>query len=135
LILQRWTSMQESGTIAAGKADHASPSALNAPRALPNGIEIRGLLKFSQDLLFEGRLEGEVHSGAMLTVGNGGEITGDIKCRSIVVFGRIQGSITVTERCLLKDTASVIGDITATRLSIDGGAVFVGQCKAGKVPS
>jgi cytoskeletal protein CcmA (bactofilin family) len=104
-------------------------------RALPNGLEIKGLLKFSNDLLFDGRLEGEVHSGGTLTVGESAEIIGDIKSGSVVVFGTIQGNITVKERCVIKDTASVVGDVTAKTLSIDAGAVFVGQSQGGKLKS
>jgi cytoskeletal protein CcmA (bactofilin family) len=99
---------------------------------VPNGLEIKGQLKFSHDLVFEGKLEGEVHSGATLTVGDGGEIKGNISTRSLVVFGKVEGNMTVQERCVLKDTAMVTGDITASTLSVDGGAVLVGQCNAGK---
>jgi cytoskeletal protein CcmA (bactofilin family) len=127
--------MQESGTTdTAAKAQPVSTGSLTTPgpRALPNGLEIKGLLKFSQDLLFEGTLEGEVHSGGTFTVGESAKIKADIKSRSIVVFGNIEGNITVQERCVLKDTAVVIGDITAAKLAMDGGAVFVGQSKAPK---
>jgi cytoskeletal protein CcmA (bactofilin family) len=125
--------MQESGTTSpAARAPQAPPSSLNTPgtRALPNGLEIKGLLKFSHDLLFEGTLEGEVHSGGTLTVGDVAEIKADIKTRSIIVFGNIQGNITARERCVLKDTAVVVGDISAKSLSIEAGAVFTGQSKA-----
>ena len=100
--------------------------------ALPNDLEIKGHLKCARDLVFEGRLEGEVHSGGTLTVGNGGQIKGNITARSLIVFGKVGGNVTAQERCVLGDSAIIIGDITAPRLSVEAGAVLMGQCKTGK---
>ena len=63
---------------------------------LSSDVEIKGTLKFSNDLIIDGRIEGEVTSEGDLTVGENAHIQGDVKTRSVTVFGRIKGNINVT---------------------------------------
>jgi cytoskeletal protein CcmA (bactofilin family) len=46
---------------------------------------------------------------------------------SIVVHGTVTGNITVSERCELKSTSELNGDLKATRIVIEEGAIFVGK--------
>ena len=41
------------------------------------------------------------------------------------------GDIVVTDRVELAATAEVVGDVTAAKISIQEGAVFVGMCRVG----
>ena len=43
------------------------------------------------------------------------------------MHGKVQGNITVEERCELKGRAQLIGDLKAARLVIEEGATFVGK--------
>lgn len=94
---------------------------------LSTHVEIKGSLTFSQELLLEGRVEGDVTSTAPLTIGENAFVKGTIKTRSIVVSGRVEGNITVQERCQVKSTATILGNITAATCSIEAGAVFCGH--------
>jgi len=51
----------------------------------------------------------------------------EIKVKSITVYGKLQGNITVGERCELKSTATMQGDLKAPRLVIEEGATFIGK--------
>jgi cytoskeletal protein CcmA (bactofilin family) len=44
----------------------------------------------------------------------------------------VEGTIAAQERCDLKATATVIGDITAGTLAVEEGATFSGSSKVGK---
>ena len=116
----------------------STPSAASAPTTmssskniLSSDVEIKGTLKFSQDLIIDGKIEGEVNSQGDLTVGENAKIQGDIKTRSVTVFGKVEGNITVTDRCELKQNAELVGDITAGKLAIEEGATFMGSSTVG----
>jgi cytoskeletal protein CcmA (bactofilin family) len=98
---------------------------------LSSDVEIRGKLRFSNDLIIDGRIEGEVNSEGDLTVGENAQIVGNIKTRSVVVFGKVDGNITVTDRCELKQNALLHGDVVAGKLAIEEGATFVGLSTVG----
>ena len=102
---------------------------------LANDVEIKGSLKFSNDLIIEGKIEGEVISDGTLTVGENANIIGEIRTRSVTVFGRVNGNVTVTERCELKTNSLLEGDITAGTLSIEEGASFNGKSSVGRKAS
>ncbi len=94
---------------------------------LSSDIVIKGSIKFQNELIFDGKLEGEISSPGILTVGENAEIRGEIKTKSVTVLGKVHGNITVEERCELKTRAQLIGDLKAARLQIEDGATFVGK--------
>lgn len=94
---------------------------------LSNDIEITGTIKFQNELVFDGKLEGDIHSTGTLTVGENADILGNIKTKSVIVLGKVQGNITVEERAELKSHAILTGDLKATRLIVEEGATFVGK--------
>ena len=76
---------------------------------LSSDVEIKGSIKFQKELLIDGKVEGE------------------IKTKSITVYGKVQGNITVGERCELKSRCTLQGDLKAARLVIEEGATFIGK--------
>ena len=90
-------------------------------------VEIKGSIKFQNELIIDGKVEGEITSTGILTVGENAEIRGEIKTKSVTVLGKVHGNITVEERCELKGRAVLQGDLKAARLVIEDGATFVGK--------
>jgi len=130
----------ESGQSGAAEASAAKTSSgpkssafsgASGKNILSSDVEIKGKLRFSKDLVIDGRIEGEVNSEGDLTVGENAQIVGDINTRTVVVFGKIEGNITVTDRCELKQNAELHGDVTAGKLAIEEGAVFLGSSTVG----
>ena len=99
----------------------------NSKNVLASDVEIKGSIKFQNDLTIDGKVEGEIISPGMLTVGENAEIRGEIKTKGVTVFGKVHGNITVEERCELKSHAVLNGDLKAARLVIEDGATFVGK--------
>jgi cytoskeletal protein CcmA (bactofilin family) len=99
---------------------------------LANDVEIKGSIKFSHDLIIDGKIEGEVSSDGALTVGENSLIKGEIKTRAVTIFGKVEGNITVAERCELKSNAVLVGDVAAGTLAIEEGATFLGRSQVGK---
>jgi cytoskeletal protein CcmA (bactofilin family) len=99
----------------------------NQKNLLSSDVEIKGSIKFQNELTVDGKIEGEINSAGVLTVGENAEIKGEIKTKSVTVYGKVHGNITVEDRCELKGRASLYGDLKATRLVIEDGATFVGK--------
>ena len=55
---------------------------------LSSDVEIKGSLKFSNDLIIDGRIEGEVTSDGSLTVGENALVIGEILFRSLMEHAR-----------------------------------------------
>ena len=80
-------------------------------------------------VLADGHYSGpiDINSDGVLTVGENAEIRGEIKTKSITVYGKVHGNITVGERCELKSKCVLQGDLKAARLVIEEGATFIGK--------
>ena len=104
-----------------------SISSTTSKNTLASDVEIKGSIKFQNDLTIDGKVEGEISSQGTVTVGENAEIRGEIKTKSVTVFGKVHGNITVEERCELRSHAVLQGDLKASRLVIEDGATFVGK--------
>src|SRR5260370_16527871 len=102
---------------------------------LSSDVEIKGSIKFQKELLIDGKVEGEIHSDGVLTIGENADIRGEIKTKSITVYGKVQGNITVGERCELKSKCTLQGDLKAARLIIEKDATFIGKSEVTSAPS
>jgi len=98
---------------------------------LSTDVEIKGTVKFTNDLVVDGKIEGEIHSDGNLTVGENARIKAEIRTGTVVVYGKVHGNLTATDRIELKASAEVVGDIKAKTLSIEAGAIFVGKSTVG----
>src|SRR5437764_12593723 len=94
---------------------------------LSSDVEIKGSIKFQKELLIDGKVEGDINSDGVLTIGENADIHGEIKTKSITVYGKVHGNITVVERCELKSKCILQGDLKAARLIIEEGATFIGK--------
>jgi len=94
---------------------------------LSSDVEIKGVIKFQNDLFIDGNVEGEIISPGTLIVGEHAEIRGEVRTKSITVLGTVQANVTVEERCELKGHAKLIGDLKAARLVIEEGTTFIGK--------
>ena len=102
---------------------------INRGGTLSSGVSIKGNVKFQKELTLDCEVEGEINSQGRLTVGKQAMIKGNIKTRSVLVDGTVNGNITAGERCELRAGCTVNGDIEAPRLVVDEAASFVGSAK------
>jgi cytoskeletal protein CcmA (bactofilin family) len=98
---------------------------------LSQGVSIKGSVKFLNNLLIDGEVEGTIDSTGTLTIGEHASIRGDIRTKSVKVRGTVEGNIFVTERCELQAGSTLHGDIEAPRLRVDEKATFLGSAKVG----
>jgi cytoskeletal protein CcmA (bactofilin family) len=98
---------------------------------LSRGVLIKGSVKFLNELLIDGEVEGTIDSTGTLTIGEHGRIRGEIRTKSVKVRGTVEGDIFVTECCELQANCTLRGDIEAPRLAVDENVTFFGNAKVG----
>jgi len=103
----------------------AEPS--SAKNILASDVEITGTLKFENELIFDGKLDGEIVSEGVLTLGKNAQVKGEVKTKAVTVHGVVNGNISVSERCELKASSQLNGDLRAMRIIIEEGATFIGK--------
>lgn len=125
----------------AGGSGSGAPSSypVNTRNVLNSDVTVVGTLRFTDNLLVDGSVEGEITSDGELTVGEHAVIQAGeknkvaVRTKSAIIHGRVTGDVVVTDRVELAETAELVGDITAARLAIQEGATFVGHCSVGNV--
>src|SRR5204863_1429377 len=75
--------------------------------------------------------EGRIISGGRLHIAREARIQADVESGAIIVEGEVKGNLTANDRIELKQTARLEGDLRATKLTVDEGAVFSGHVNVG----
>ena len=99
--------------------------------SLSRGVSIKGSVKFMNELLIDGEVEGTIDSTGTLTISEHARIRGEIRTKSVKVQGTVEGNIFATERCELQAGCTLRGDIEAPRLVVSEDATFLGSVKVG----
>lgn len=91
-------------------------------------IRIDGDLQGEEDLRIEGDVNGTVRlHNHTLTIGSQGKIRADVYAKAVIVDGQMEGDLCSSERVAIRKSASVTGNITAPRVSLEDGAKFKGS--------
>ena len=103
----------------------------SATNVLASGIEINGSIRFSNDMIIDGKVEGEILSDkGRVTIGENAFVKGDVTAGEVKIFGKVAGKIT-SERCELKAKSRLEGDIKTKNLSMEEGASLSGKTEIG----
>lgn len=103
----------------------------NATNVLTQGIEITGSINFSNDMIIDGKVDGEIVSDkGKVTIAENANIKGDIKAGEVKLYGKVEGTIAST-RCELKEKSHLKGDIKTKTLSMEEGATLQGSTQIG----
>src|SRR5437762_8829010 len=65
---------------------------------LSRGVSIKGSVKFLNELLIDGEVEGTIDSPGKLSIGEHAQVSGEIRAKSVKVRGTVEGNIFATER-------------------------------------
>lgn len=93
------------------------------------GTTIVGNLEAQSDCRIDGNIKGNINCKAKVVIGPNGILEGDIVCESAEIEGKVKANINATDLISLRSTAVLAGDITSSKLSIEPGATFMGNCK------
>lgn len=96
---------------------------------LSSDVEIKGNLKFTGELTFEGKIDGEIQTEGTLNLGDCATVNGNINAQTVVVRGKVNGNIVAKDKIEIKTKAELFGDIRASKLSVEEGVTFVGKAE------
>ncbi|MGJ8725335.1 MAG: bactofilin family protein [Roseibacillus sp.] len=128
---QQTTTPAPTPALAPSSSPNPSTSTGNNINKLANDVSIVGRLQFTERLVFDGRIKGEIKSDGALAVQGQAIVEATVSVKTLLVEGKIIGDIFATESVRLGPSAVVIGDITTGNLIIEAKASFSGQAKIG----
>lgn len=92
------------------------------------GTVFEGKLRTPGSIRVDGKVVGEITATQNVSLGNAGDIDGNISAKNVTIGGKIKGMIFAQEKLVLEAKAVVRGDIRTAKLVIDEGAMFDGKC-------
>ena len=91
-------------------------------------LVVKGTLAGEEDLLVEGRLDGEISLRQnRVTVGESGRVKADVFSKSICIEGEVQGNLFGEDEVVIRRSGKVRGNVTAPRVTLENGAKFKGS--------
>ena len=100
---------------------------------LGGGTVVEGTVRANNSVRIDGTLKGTLICKNTVTVGINGEIEGEVEAKNAIIGGKINGKIKVAEKLVLESKSTLIGELKASKLIIDDGAVFEGTSKMGAI--
>ena len=92
----------------------------------------KGSVSTSKAIRIDGHFEGEILSGGTVIIGESGQFIGTVECTSLYMSGRLEGTVTVSERLECTESGRIKGDLTVRELILAEGAIFDGTCNMSK---
>ena len=106
----------------------AASSASQGVAAIGRSIRINGDLEGEEDLRIDGEVNGTVRlKKNAVIIGSDGKIRADVYAKSVAVEGAVEGDLFGAEQVSIRRSATVKGNITAPRVSLEDGAHFKGS--------
>jgi cytoskeletal protein CcmA (bactofilin family) len=93
---------------------------------LGKGCSYEGKLTFEGRVRIDGVFKGEIFSNDTLEIGKDAQVEAEIDVATLVIGGRVTGTVHARKRCELQAPARVQGSITTPSLVIAEGVVFDG---------
>lgn len=103
----------------------------DAVTIISTGVVLEGKIKSNGNLRIDGVVNGNIHAEGNLTIGEHGEINGEIQANVIILGGKIVGTVAANEKMVLESTSNLKGDIITKILVVEEGAIFDGNSKMG----
>ena len=96
------------------------------PSIISFGTKIKGNILSGDVIHIDGSLEGNIMCEELI-IGSRGHVYGQIKAKSLTIYGLLQGSAEA-ENVILAKGARVTGDIAHVSIAIEPGALIDGRC-------
>lgn len=91
------------------------------------GLCIRGEITGTSNVVIMGTFEGNIDLKGHVSIGEKGNVLGNIRAESVSIAGKIKGNILGHERVEFQQTASAQGEVVTAKLRMSDGASFKGS--------
>jgi len=101
---------------------------LGKTNRIVEGTELVGNIISEADFRLDGRLKGNFTTTGKIVIGPTGSIKGELTCKNADIEGTFEGTLAVEEILNVKSKASISGEVTCGKLSVQPGADFSASC-------
>ena len=96
------------------------------------GMSVSGILHFGEGMVrLDGLLEGKAIGRGTLVIGEKGNLRGEMEVGTLVLGGRVEGSVLATSLAHITSSGKLFGKVQAPLLVIDPGGIFEGEGQSG----
>ena len=101
---------------------------MNTVAHIGPSIHIKGEVHAQEPLTIAGHVSGIIDVGGYpLTVTESAQIDAEVTAHTIIVSGSVNGHLMAEERIVVKETATVTGEVSAPTLTLHDGALVQGR--------
>jgi cytoskeletal protein CcmA (bactofilin family) len=112
-----------------------SPVSREEKTIIGEHISIKGGIEGKEDLVINGSVEGTIKlGGCHLTVGQVGQVEGEIQADNVTISGRLSGNIKALDKVEITKEADFNGEVKAKRISVEDGAYLKAVIELEKEP-
>jgi cytoskeletal protein CcmA (bactofilin family) len=101
------------------------------PTILGPDASFKGDLTYEKGMRLQGKFEGNIMTPGRLHVSKEAKMQADVDAGAISVEGDVKGKLSANDRVELKQSARYEGDLTASKLVVDEGAILSGHVTVG----
>jgi len=101
------------------------------PTILGPDAAFKGELSYEKGMRLHGKFEGKINTAGRLHIAKEAKMAADVDAGGIIVEGDVHGNLSASDKVELKQTARYEGDLRASRLVVDEGAILVGHVTVG----
>lgn len=126
---QKQPAVQPAARTTTPRPASVEPSGGREQTHIANGSKVIGKVSGNAELVVDGHVEGEIDLDSRLIIGAKGQVTGEVKARSVQINGRVQGNVEGLERVEVLRSGRLEGDMVAPQngVHIAEGAFFTGK--------
>ncbi len=117
------------------KAQPQAPANSSAYTFLEKGTVIQGDLSASGHVRVDGQIHGNVTVRGNLEISVGGNIEGEkLEVENLTLHGSIKANVVAKGKITISKSGRLVGDVRATSLDIESGAMFSGRSEMNATP-
>jgi len=103
------------------------PAAEDHTACIQEGCEVEGRLALENSLRVQGEFRGSIEAGKTVTVDERATVTGDIKARTVIIFGAVVGNLDASREVVIHASGRLHGNVKTPSFEIARGAFFNGR--------
>jgi cytoskeletal protein CcmA (bactofilin family) len=113
------------------RAEPIEPAETRPASFIDAGCELSGRLRFRENVLIDGHVEGELLAEKDVEIGPSASVHANLQCESVVIRGEVRGDIDAARKITFHRGAQVHGEMKASAIVIEEGAQFRGTIVIG----
>ena len=89
---------------------------------------VEGKITTEGSIRIDGTMVGDVLAKENAAIGSSGVLKGTLSAKNVSLAVKVKGTVMASEKLILESKSVLQGDIKSSKLVVDEGALFDGQC-------